>query len=338
MSKLGIVAIGRNEGDRFKRCLESFQTITHAFAFVYVDSGSTDNSVNLAKNAGFAVVELDTSIPFTAARARNAGVEYLSENYPQLTYIQFIDGDCQIAPKWLSNAIATLDNEQDVAVVCGRRKELYPQASDYNTLIDLEWNSPIGYNKACGGDALYRATAFLKEAGFNEAVIAGEEPELCYRLRQNGWKIKRIDVDMTFHDAALFKFSQWWKRAERYGHAAFEGAWRYGQEPERYYVKEVKGIIFWGGFFPIGFIASLFLFWPLSGVLSILFLIQWFKLARHYSGADTPKNLKNKRAWLTLVCKLAEFKGGIKYLKNKLLKRKSYLIEYKSSVAEGAQK
>tara|TARA_A200000113_G_scaffold223477_1_gene239180 strand:- start:10580 stop:11596 length:1017 start_codon:yes stop_codon:yes gene_type:complete len=338
MSTLGIVAIGRNEGERFKKCVESFSKVTQAFTFVYVDSGSTDGSVQVAKEAGVGVVELDTTVPFTAARARNAGVDYLSKHYPNLTYIQFVDGDCQIAPNWLTSAIEVLEKEQDVAVVCGRRKEINPQSSTYNALIDLEWNTPIGYNKACGGDALYRASAFLKEDGFNGTVIAGEEPELCYRLRQRAWKIKRIDADMTYHDAALTTFSQWWKRAERYGHAAFEGAYRYGKQAERYYVKEAKGIVLWGALVPFTFIASLFLFWPLAILTCVLLLLQWFKLKRFYSGANTPTELINQRAWLTLVCKIAEFKGGLRFLKNKILKRQNKLIEYKGSAVGEARK
>ena len=50
--------------------------------------------------------------------------------------------------------------------------------------------------------------------GFNPAVIAGEEPELCVRLRQAGWKIHRLDAEMTLHDAAMTSWRQWWKREQ----------------------------------------------------------------------------------------------------------------------------
>lgn len=260
MDNIGIVAIGRNEGERFQKCLSSFKSLSIDFIFVYVDSGSTDNSVQNAIDAGYAVVELDTSIPFTAARARNAGVNYLKQHVSKLSFIQFVDGDCQVDASWIDLALKTLSDEPDLAAVCGRRSEINPNASVYNKLIDIEWDTPVGYAKACGGDALYRATPFLEVNGFNESIIAGEEPELCYRLRQQGWKIKRIDAAMTYHDAALYLFSAWWKRAERYGHAAFEGAWRYGKEKERYYVKEVRGIFLWGALLPLALILSLFTF------------------------------------------------------------------------------
>ncbi|MAF64002.1 MAG: glycosyl transferase [Blastomonas sp.] len=327
MSTLGIVAIGRNEGERFKKCVESFSKVTQEFTFVYVDSGSTDGSVQVAKEAGVGVVELDTTVPFTAARARNAGVDYLSKHYPNLTYIQFVDGDCQIAPNWLTSAIEVLEKEQDVAVVCGRRKEINPQSSTYNALIDLEWNTPIGYNKACGGDALYRASAFLKEGGFNGTVIAGEEPELCYRLRQSNWKIKRIDADMTYHDAALTKFSQWWKRAERYGHAATEGFWRYGTSSEKYELGAMKSILIWGAIYPGSLLLSPFISIYLFILLIAVGLFQFTKLRRSYESSSPGKGAI--RAQLTMLCKLAEFKGMLRFFTNKIKGKQNLLIEYK---------
>ena len=329
MDGLGIVAIGRNEGTRFQQCLESFKSLDLDFTFVYVDSGSTDNSVQYAKEAGYAVVELDTTIPFTAARARNAGVNFLKETQPELSYIQFIDGDCQIDAKWLSTAMETLDEETELAVVCGRRAEIKPDASLYNLLIDKEWDTPIGYAKACGGDAMYRASAFFDVNGFNDSIIAGEEPELCYRLRKQGWKIKRIDESMTYHDAALYSFGAWWKRAERYGHAAFEGAWRYGRESEHYYVKEVAGIIAWGGGLPLIFIASGFYYFPLLAVPVSMGLLQWNRLSSYFKSTGNPPDVATKRAGLTLICKIAEMKGGLRFLINKILGKRNEIIEYK---------
>lgn len=196
-------------------------------------------------------------------------------------------------------------------------------------LIDKEWDTPIGYAKACGGDAMYRASAFFDVNGFNDSIIAGEEPELCYRLRKQGWKIKRIDESMTYHDAALYSFGAWWKRAERYGHAAFEGAWRYGRESEHYYVKEVAGIIAWGGGLPLIFIASGFYYFPLLAVPVSMGLLQWNRLSSYFKSTGNPPDVATKRAGLTLICKIAEMKGGLRFLINKILGKRNEIIEYK---------
>jgi glycosyltransferase involved in cell wall biosynthesis len=239
----GIVAIGRNEGERLRACLLSAKR--DCAAVVYVDSGSTDGSVELAKSLGVAVVDLDLSIPFTAARARNEGFAKLKEIEPNLQAVQFIDGDCEIVAGWISKAIEQLNTNPDAAVICGRRRERYPSASLYNKLCDMEWDTPIGIAKSCGGDALIRAIAFEQVGGYNGAVIAGEEPEMCVRLRQAGWTIHRMDAEMTLHDAAMTRFGQWWKRNVRAGHAYAQGFALHGQPPERFRERELKSIKKW---------------------------------------------------------------------------------------------
>jgi glycosyltransferase involved in cell wall biosynthesis len=105
--RVGAVLIGRNEGARLLRCLAS--VTGKAVRVVYVDSGSTDGSVAAAAAAGAEVVVLDMAQPFTAARARNAGIERLRTG-PQLDYIQFVDGDCELQPNWIDTALAFLNS------------------------------------------------------------------------------------------------------------------------------------------------------------------------------------------------------------------------------------
>ena len=229
---LAAVVIGRNEGDRLIRCLASLKG--HFASIVYVDSGSTDGSVTVARSAGAIVVELDMTVPFTAARGRNAGVTHLFSHNIDPDFIQFIDGDCELHPSWIDTASAFMKGAPDVAVACGRRRERNPEGTIYNWLIDLEWNTPLGEADACGGDALVRSEALLAAGGYNPDLIAGEEPELCLRLRQAGWKIWRIDAEMTLHDADIRRFGQWWLRMRRGGHSYAEGAFLHGATQERY--------------------------------------------------------------------------------------------------------
>ncbi|BBH45959.1 hypothetical protein KU43P_24360 [Pseudomonas sp. KU43P] len=226
---IGVVVIGRNEGMRLERCLASLAK--GADQVVYVDSGSTDGSVQRARSHGVEVLALDMSIPFTAARARNEGFACLLQLCPNLRHVQFVDGDCEVVAGWLASAQAFLDGHPEVAVVCGRRRERFPERSIYNHLCDLEWDTPVGEAKACGGDALMRVEAFRDVSGYRPGLIAGEEPELCVRLRARGWKIWRLDAEMTLHDAAMTRFSQWWRRCIRGGYAFAEGAYLHGYPP-----------------------------------------------------------------------------------------------------------
>lgn len=249
---LALVAIGRNEGERLRRCLASVRRIGGAdMAVVYVDSGSDDDSLSIARAQGVEIVELDPAIGFTAARARNAGFAALKARpggAPE--FVHFVDGDCELVSGWAEAALARLRAAPKLAAVAGRRRERFPDASVFNRLCDMEWNTPVGPAAAVGGDAIYRVAAFDAAEGFDPQFICGEEPELCFRLRQGGWEIARIDDDMTLHDAAMTRWSQWRKRTARAGWAYAEGAATYGATPERYNLREVRRIWGWGAAAP----------------------------------------------------------------------------------------
>ena len=157
MDKLGVVVIGRNEGERLRQCLLSVQG--RVAKIVYVDSGSTDGSMSIAQSLSVEVLSLDLSTSFTAARARNEGFARLLELNPEIEGIQFVDGDCQVVEGWLEQGFAKRTAEPNIEVVGGRRRERFPQQSTYNRLCDMEWNTPVGEAKACGGDSMMRVKA-----------------------------------------------------------------------------------------------------------------------------------------------------------------------------------
>lgn len=253
-TRLGFVVIGCNEGDRLVRCFESVMA-AGTFHVAYVDSGSTDQSVAEAETRGMHVVQLDLSRPFTAGRARNEGLAALRNHVPQLEFVQFVDGDCALEPNWLASALSFMDERPDVDIVCGRRRERHPEASIYNQLCDIEWNTPVGEADACGGDALVRIASFLEIGGFDTRLIAGEEPELCYRLRAKGGKIWRLDVAMTLHDAAMHRFNQWWMRGIRSGFG-YAQVWIVTRRQRRpLYHRELLRAVFWAGLVPFLLIA-----------------------------------------------------------------------------------
>lgn len=328
MHKIGAVVIGRNEGNRLKACLLSL--IDQVTVTVYVDSGSTDGSVALARSLSVYVVELDLLIPFTAARARNAGFEYLLQIQPNIEFVQFVDGDCRVRPEWLKLAACELIVPSNVVVVCGRRREEFPSNSIYNRLCDLEWDTPLGEVKACGGDAMMRVSAFKQVGGYNPNLIAGEEPELCVRLREGGGKVLRINAEMTLHDAQITHFSQWWKRSLRAGHAYAEGAWLHGGSHERHWMKESQSIWLWGLLLPLAATVTV----QLTSGLSIIFLcIAYTTLMYRVYKNTQQRGFESEDVLLyTLFCvlgKLPQVQGQIKFHISRLLRRQRTLVEYK---------
>ncbi len=314
--RVGAVIIGRNEGARLVACLGSFPAWVRPL--VYVDSGSTDGSVKAARAAGAEVVALDMAQPFTAARARNAGFARLQElGAPEV--VQFVDGDCRLQPGWLEAAVAFLAARPAVAVVCGRRREIRPDASVWNRLCDAEWDTPVGKAKACGGDALMRVAAVAQVGGYDPGLIAGEEPELCVRLRQAGWEVWRIGQEMTMHDAAMTRFGQWWKRTRRGGHAFAEGAAMHGAPPERHWVAETRRAVLWGAVLPLAALLGLALT-PWSLALLLAYPLQMLRLSRRWGW---------ERGVFTVLAKIPEAQGVLEFHLNRLRHRKAGLIEYK---------
>lgn len=331
MNNLGIVVIARNEGKRLVRCLNSLKTRAPINTkIVYVDSGSTDGSLEFAKSVGVEVISLDLSTPFTMARGRNTGFKYLTVHYPELKYIQFLDGDCELSANWLEQSLAYIEKSPDVAIVCGRRRERFPEASIYNRLVDMEWNTPVGETLACGGDALARVTALEQVNGYNPSMICGEEPEMCLRLRQMGWKIHRIEPDMTLHDADISSFSQWWKRSTRYGWSVAEGKVLHGHRPEYYMVRENYSGWIWGLLVPSTILSLLWLTSGFSAILFWVYPIMMFRVYRFRVNAGDSKSHAYLYAFFCVLSKIPQVMGQTKYWITKWQGKKSTIIEYKT--------
>jgi GT2 family glycosyltransferase len=324
---IGVVVIGRNEGERLRRCLESLPG--QRAAIVYVDSGSTDGSVALARGFGAEVVELDSARPFSAARARNEGFDRLQQVLPDVAYVQFIDGDCELFDDWLDCAARTLDERPDVAIVAGRLREINRASSIYNRLCDIEWDVPSGEVGEIGGIAMARAEVFRAAGGFDATLIAGEEPELCFRLRRDGWKILRLGADMARHDAAMTRFGQWWRRAVRSGHAYAEGASQHGAETDRYRVHETASIAFWGAGLPAGIGIAACLIHPAALVLLGAYPVLAARVYRHMRRrALSPADSLAYAGFCTLA-KFPQAIGVGQFHYGRLAGKRRAIIEYK---------
>jgi len=326
---LGIVVIGRNEGDRLRRCLESIRR--EGVVVVYVDSGSTDGSLNLCQGMDVSALELDLTVPFTAARARNAGADDLLCKHPDTLYIQFVDGDCEMRAGWLERAVRELDVRPDAAVVCGWVRERRPEATIFNRLCDMEWNGPEGEIDACGGIAMIRVAAFKQVGGYADDLIAGEEPELCTRLRAVGFKIFRIDAEMTLHDAAMTRFGQWWRRAVRGGYAYAAVSRLDGPDRVRIWTREFRSNWFWGFVLPVAIIVVAPSIPGVSFMLMVGYLVLGLRIYRgRRRQGDSPRDSR----LYTFFCVLAKFplvQGQLSYYCDRLCGRAGKLIEYKGA-------
>lgn len=326
-AEIGIVVIGRNEGQRLVNCLSSLKSRKYLVA--YVDSGSTDDSESVAGRFGALVVSLEPTRPFTAARARNEGFASLMNKNPGLEFVQFVDGDCELDSAWTEVGVDFLLRNPDVALVCGRRRERFPERSIYNSLCDIEWNTDIGEAVSCGGDSLIRADAFIQVKGFRPELMAGEEPEMCARLRESGWRIWRLDAEMTRHDVNLLRFGQWWRRTVRTGYGYAEICTLPQTSRFRLYGGAVNRAIFWAAFIPTLIFLSSFAHSLIAAAIALIYPIQIARVAFRTG----PRELGSWRyALFLLIAKFAELRGVMTFYWAWITSQQTRLIEYKNTL------
>ncbi|WP_291321939.1 glycosyltransferase family 2 protein [Desulfonatronospira sp.] len=339
----GLVVIGRNEGHRLQNCLESLAG--QGSPLVYVDSGSTDSSTTLARSLGADVVELDMQKPFSMSRARNAGFARVLELEPDTVWVHFFDGDCTVVQGWVPEAVEFIRNRPDAAAVSGRRREVDPGGSIYNAMADMEWDAPPGPAESVGGDALYRVQAFSQVGGFNQELIAGEEPELCFRLRARGWKIYRAQGEMTLHDAQIYRFRQWWRRMVRGGYGSLDvyqrcrpAADSSGDIPFRSMVRSARIWSLGWGLASLLLMLVMFILMGWAGAVLGLALAAgaWLLQAGRIfvkSRASLEKKSAMAFAVLTMLGKWAQAVGHVRCYLDRARGRKAGLIEYKNVVS-----
>ncbi|HAI69541.1 MAG TPA: glycosyl transferase family 2 [Gammaproteobacteria bacterium] len=268
--QLSVVIIGRNEGQRLVDCIRSVQAINDPpenVEIIYVDSDSTDGSPAQAKALGAKVRVVHPERP-AAAIGRNAGWRVA-----QAPLVLFLDGDTILHPDFVNVALPSF-NDPKVAIVWGHLRERYPHASVYQRVLDLDWIYPPGPSEFCGGIALMRRQVLEEVDGYHSQLIAGEEPEMCQRIRANDYIILHLDQKMALHDLAMNRWSQYWQRAVRAGHAYAEVSTLFRNTTTPLWQSELRKNFFKAsvltGIFMVGLIATFLMrtWWPLA--LSVL--------------------------------------------------------------------
>ncbi len=319
---VAVVVIGRNEGARLEACLASLKD--QNVPIVYVDSGSDDDSVALAKKVGAQVVELDLAEPFTAARARNAGFNAIDlQHMPQ--FVQFIDGDCIVVDNWIKTASDALSQNPSWGLVTGWRSEIFPNQSVYNALCDFEWHRPSGEIVACGGDMMVRAVAFAEIGGFDAKVIAAEDDEFCVRLKKANWRLYRLPEQMTRHDAAMTSFRQWWQRAVRSGH----GFAQVGYMHPPYFLTERRRVMVFAAVLPVLALLGVFWSWWIVAFAIAAYAASYIRTVRGLLRANIRFGQALRQSNLLSLSKFPNLQGIITFHWRRLRGRKMKIIEYK---------
>jgi hypothetical protein len=213
-----------------------------------------------------------------------------------------------------------------VAAVAGRLRERFPERSIYNRLCDREWDTPVGEVRAIGGIAMLRMDALRAVGGFREDLIAGEEPELCVRLRAAGWKVSRLANEMAWHDAAMTSFGQWWRRSVRTGFAYAEGVRLHGAAPELHWVRESRSAWTWGFWIPVVALAMAIALGPVALFILAVYPMQVIRLALRSTGSALDRWTY---AFFLVLGKFPEAVGQLRAMLVRLRGQAPVLIEHK---------
>jgi GT2 family glycosyltransferase len=328
--RIAAVVIGRNEGARLERCLRSLRGDVRPL--VYVDSLSEDESVALARSLGADVVELDLATPFTAARARNEGFRRVVALDPGVDFVQFVDGDCEVAQRWIASAEDALRRNSEIGAVTGVRRERYPDHSIYNQLCDIEWRmGPFGDIDRFGGDVMIRAQALRAAGGYDGAVIAAEDDELAVRLRTGGWRILRLDRPMTIHDAAMRRLSQWWRRAMRCGYGFAQVNALHGAPPVRKFRGEIRRVWVWAAVVPIVIGLTALASPAAAALVALVYPLRVLRVAVRASRDGLRPQASLAWGLSCVASSAAELVGILKFHFDHARSRPARIIEYKGA-------
>lgn len=331
---ISVVVIGRNEGQRLARCLESIRRMPgfsdSGSELIYVDSNSRDGSPELAATYGARVIVLDAPRT-TAALGRNAGWRAAKGEF-----ILFLDGDTILHPDFARAAVQPMLEDSSIVAVWGHRREIHPEASIYNRILDLDWVYAPGIAEFCGGDVVMRRHALEEVGGYDSDLIAGEEPDLCRRMRARGYRILHIDHPMTGHDLQITRFSQYWKHAARAGHAFAEISARFRNSDDKFWDAERKRNLIRGGFW----IGSFALAAAVSALrLTVVPILLWLSLLLVLSLRSAWKSRWKSREVPTLLLygmhshlqQIPICVGQITYALDRRRGNRRALIEYKKA-------
>ena len=272
---VSVVVIGRNEGAKLERCLASVAAMERdgfAVEVIYVDSGSMDSSLAIAERSGAVTISLQAARP-TAAMGRNAGWREARGSI-----VLFLDGDTILDSSFVIDSVGEF-GDRNVAVIWGHRREIHPDRSVYNRVLDLDWVYAPGDTPFCGGDALFRREVLETTDGFDETLIAGEEPELCRRILGLGFRILHVDRAMTGHDLAITRFGQYWRRATRAGYAYVEVSEKFRSTENPFWLEDSRRnrnralVLLATAGLGVGASVLLLSSWPLVAFVGLLLLL-----------------------------------------------------------------
>ncbi len=214
MVKLSIIIKTLNEESNVARAIESAIRAAAPFGgeVIIADSGSTDRTIEIALQYPITVVQLDDP------RQKCCGIgPQLGFQHSHGEYIYMLDGDMDLNPEFLQEAMEVLDREPSIAAVGGIVNEMRLKNLEFEKRVRqfLKRGVKHGSDVDClNGGGLYRRAAIEQVSYFSDRNLHGfEEYDLGARLRTRGWRLVRLESRAVDHYSyALSTYRLLWYR------------------------------------------------------------------------------------------------------------------------------
>lgn len=198
---ISYIVIGRNEGWKLKLCFESINKsiIENSYIqseVIYVDSASTDNSIEIANSFEF-VKTYTLTADYNAPIARNVGASVATGSI-----LYFIDGDMEIEPAFLKNVI-NYNGNLCYGFVGGYYIGKYYD-KNWNYLYERQFppakKFKTDYFEAfTGGLFIISKNHWDSVKGMKPYLTGGADPDLAVRLAKKGVFKLWINKPMAIH-------------------------------------------------------------------------------------------------------------------------------------------
>ncbi|WP_083223274.1 glycosyltransferase [Candidatus Thiodiazotropha endoloripes] len=217
---LSVVIPAYNETAHLGNLIESIRHNLYDLdlEIIVVDNGSTDDTAELAQQAGTHLVKIPKD---SISKARNIGAATAAAEV-----IAFIDADVRLTRSWAVTMKQRYPEIRDHYMITGSRYMIPENPSN----LDKYWFEPLSEKEVTyinGGNLILSKTSFDKIGGFDEALSTGEDFEFCVRGRNRGAQIN-IDRELqSIHDGFPKTLLQFCKREIWHGIGDFQGLHRF---------------------------------------------------------------------------------------------------------------
>jgi len=205
---ISFIVIGKNEGWKLSKCFKSvFETIEcnklTEYELIYVDSNSTDDSVERAKQFNEIKIFKLTGV-CNAAIGRNIGARESKGNI-----LFFIDGDMEIVPEFLPSIFDKTGNLKYDSVTGHLNDSFFSTDANFITEQPRTYKSQIPPNEieliTSGGILIIKRMFWKKIGGMRTKYKKSQDMDLILRLRSIGVKTVRIPFLIAVHNTVDYR-------------------------------------------------------------------------------------------------------------------------------------